>query len=201
MRSPVQRLLLAAVAFTALACDEGDATSLQITVDANMAGSLSLCRLTIPDAAATSENEATGVAWQHRAALTCTTGRFGNLDELTVADMTFSHEAEEDGHTYLRIELPRGPSARWPALLTVTAAGARRTALSAFDPTGRMKEVGENLRLVVLLPQDVGTHGALPTMGGVTASADKREASLLVPLTVALTDGPPLVWTVTWERP
>jgi hypothetical protein len=175
-------------------------SSVQLVLAADFSGTVSLSRLSIPEGPTEAESQAGGASWQHRAQLTCSTGRFSDVGELVLADLRITREVAADGHAHLRVELPRGAAARWPALLTVTATGPRRSALSALDPTGRMNEVGDNLRLRIRAPATVATHGVLPSEDDLTSEADRDEASLVVPLEVALAEGPPLVWTLTWER-
>jgi hypothetical protein len=183
------------------ACDETDAVAVRIRVEPDLSGVVATSGVRVPDPAAPMEHVSSGVTWTGRLNLVCALGEFESLSELAIEDVTF--EAGSAGATlsYVEVTLPRGPQARWPRALVPLSEDERRDAARTLDPAGRLRAVGDTVKLELELPERVIGHGLSSRTLGAKEKADGTKATLVVPLASALEPGEPLIWNVTWRRP
>jgi len=200
MRNVPRALVAVVVAAALVACDESDAVAVRVTVQPDFSGTVSTSVLAVPASAGPVEGACTGASWTNRAELSCSTGTFARLDRLGVADIAFAHGVTPEGIGYLRVTLPRGEGARWPDVLLMTDAERRGAAAAALDPTGRFDRLGESLKLAVELPAQVATEGFTPNVAQIDSSVDGRSAEMVVKLDAALSEGEPILWTLTWNQ-
>jgi len=179
-------------------CDEGDAVAVRIRVDADLTGQVTTCSLQRLEAPGPAEGAAAGVDWQARGALVASTGRFAALSGLRLGEITFAASRNAEGITVVQITVPRGLDVQWPRLLTVVKKDEREQALSTFEPGGFSKKLGATARIVVEAPGTIVSSGLRESPRGVDGTLEKRRATLTIDLTAAYTDGPPLVWHLTW---
>lgn len=177
-------------------CDESDAVSVSLRLDASLGGELTVCRLVVPDEDGPVRRDSSGITWGQQAALVCASGRFDDIARVQIGDVTITRGGTADGLGWVRVRVPVGPEVRWPALLTLVDEQERKKAL---DGLAGMAGIGESVKFSIELPDDVVTHGIKPERAGVSIDAQGDTAEMLVPVHVALTAGDPLVWTITWE--
>ena len=122
------------------------------------------------------EARAQGVTWQARASLLAVQGKFAQLNDLkfgdgaTASGLRFSARLGDD-QPHLRVFVQRGAGAEWSKALAPDQ-GARRTMAGIYDPTGRTQEVGDTLRLEIVVPGEVVTFSAPTALSRSSLSAN-----------------------------
>jgi len=100
----------------------------------------------------------------------------------------------------IKVRIPRGPSVRWPAMLSEPSDERRAAASAALDPAGAAdSKVGRNATFVITVPGKVLGSAASQRARGLAATSDDATATLVVPMSFATAEGEPLIWHVTWE--
>jgi hypothetical protein len=151
-----------------------------------------------PMAAATA-GPATGVTWQRGGSLVYSQGSTTELAQVRFGDDSLSFQPRFDGEPKtLRVIVRRGAEAGWVKALT-PATATRRALAKVYDPSGKTKEIADQLRLEVQGLTEVVGSSALPAARGVTADRDGNRAFLVIPASTALDSGPELVWDITWK--
>ncbi len=140
------------------------------------------------------------MSWKSRVDLRCATGEFARLSELGLSDATVSAGEGEGGLCFLRLSLPRGPEIHWARELVPLDAAERKSAATAFDPSGQATEVGATVKFEITLPTNVIGNGVTPRPRGTKFKADGNVATLTVPVETALSQGEPIVWHLTWQK-
>jgi hypothetical protein len=182
----------------AAACSEADVVAVRVEVLPDGSGIVHASSLRIPQGKGPIEAETSGIEWQSRVDLFCVRGTFRKLEQLRIADITFTSTTGANGVSVLTATLPRGDQARWFRVLA-PAREERKVATETFDPTGTVKQPGGTVKLVITLPRPVIGHGVAPKGRGITEEAEKNQAQLVVPVDAALLNADPLVWDVTWR--
>jgi hypothetical protein len=77
---------------------------------------------------------------------------------------------------------------------------ARIDAAGALDPSGKSKDIGSNLKVVVELPAPAIGNGVTGKVRGTKASIEGSTATLIVPIQHARAGTEPLVWHLTWQK-
>jgi hypothetical protein len=181
-------------------CDESDAVAVRIQLRPDFSGTLTASALERPAEGARAPLEARGVTWKSRVDLHCATGDFARLAELGISDATLTAGEGEGGLCFLRLSLPRGPGIHWAHELVPLDAAERKSASSAFDPTGQVTEIGATVKFEVTLPSSVVGNGVTPRPRGTKFKGDGNIATLTVPVETALAQGEPIVWHLTWQK-
>ena len=190
-------LLLPLLALMA-ACSDAELVGLHVNLRADGSGVLTTRTLVEPKDAGPAEGKAQGVAWEHRAVLHLSQGSFASVQGLQFGDIRFSGKTGDGDIPRLRVFVPRGPDAAWVKALAPDQETRRRMA-KVYDPSGKTREIGENLLLEIQLPGPVISSGVLPTGRGVETAHERNKATLLVPAQTAVEKGEELVWDITWR--
>jgi hypothetical protein len=196
---PARPLAVAALAALAAGCDESDVVSVRIRLKEDLSGTIVTTSLLVPADAGPVERSSNGVTWSDRVNVVGAAGGFENLSALALGDILFACGVLAGGACYLQVTLPRGPDARWPKTFVPLADVEQRRLGPIFDPSGRAKGIGSNLKLWIELPAPALAHGLVPSATGARQSVEGNEASLVVPVDTARIGGRPLVWQITWK--
>src|SRR5688572_27076239 len=148
----MRRLLSCLVLLLAAACSEADVVAVRIEILPDGSGIVNASSLRIPQAKGPIEAETGGIEWQSRVDLFCARGTFRKIEQLKIADITFTSTSGANGVSVLTVTLPRGDGARWFRVLA-PAREERKVAGETFDPTGTVKHAGASVKLVVTLPR------------------------------------------------
>lgn len=181
------------------ACSSGELVGIHINLTKDGSGTVTTRSLVEPTAPSPAEARTQGVTWTARASLQCAQGKFQALSDLKVGDggLRFSPRLGDD-QPHLRVFVQRGPNAEWIKSL-VPDQVTRRAMAKVYDPTGRIEEVGEAVRIEIAVPGEVVTSGVQPTGRGVEAAHERKRAYLIVPVKSALEAGEEMVWDITWR--
>ncbi len=203
-RVATRRLLRAAACAAVLAapcalcgCDEGDASSIKIEMNDGWGGSITASSVVLVPEAGPVQRDAAGVAWKQSGGVVMSTGTFADLAKLRIADITFAYGGTGDMPQVVAT-LPRGPAAKWPGALSVADKAKREDAaagLAAMAP-----RIGSVLKVQLTVPkgQQVATAAIVGKGRGLNSTFEKTSATLVVPVDLALAEGPDLKWTITW---
>jgi len=182
------------------ACDETDLVSVRVRLREDLSGSVRSSALQESGAGGAVEAASLGVVWDSRAEVVCAAGRFAELSDLSLADARFEAGAGAGGLHFVRVVLPRGEGARWPAAFVPLAKDRREAVAQALDPERKASEVGEALKIEIELPGSVVSHGLTGKVRGAKSSAEGELATLIVPVDAGRTEGEPFVWHLTWQQ-
>lgn len=194
------RFVLLASLLVLPACDETDAVSVRLRVAPDFSGTLTLSSLRSVAAESQVALPNSGVRWNSQVELRAAAGEFTKLDELKLSDTRVSGGEGPGGLCFVRIELPRGENAQWARELVPLDAAQRKSAARALDPKSESDGVGESIKWEVTLPGKVLGNGLSGRTRGVKLDADNEVATLIVPVTTALSTGEALVWHITWQK-
>jgi hypothetical protein len=192
--------LLVALPLVLSGCDENDAVSIQVRLKDDGTGTLTVCGMLLPTAPARVETASKGVEFDRRVELSAATGRFTALTGAAVADITFSSGEGEGGFRFVKVVVPQGAAAQWPDIFVPFDERARIDAAGALDPSGKSKDIGSNLKIVVELPAPAIGNGVTGKVRGTKASIEGSTATLVVPIQHARAGTEPLVWHLTWQK-
>jgi len=145
------------------------------------------------------EGRSAGVAWDARANLYCSQGRFTNLGEVKFGEgeVRFSVAMGEE-LPRLRVFVQRGPDVKWINAL-VPDAENRKAMAPIYDPSGKTKSVADAVRIEVMVPGQVISSGVQPSGRGIEAVHERSRAYLVVPVRTAQEKGEELVWDISWK--
>ncbi len=191
-------LAVLSLALLATACDEDDAISIRVRLDKDLGGTLitsALAQPVAPDAVAAS---ASGVTFERQVALRGAKGRFTKFDGLIVGDVRFAAGTTDSGFSYVRVEVPTGPDARWPALFVPLTEVERLSAAEAFELSGDAQDLGRTFQIRIELPGTIVSNGTKGKLRGSKNDSDDNVATLRVPIQAAREGKEPLVWQITW---
>lgn len=178
-------------------CGEEDLTSIAITLNADGSGTVRLAGLRVPTQPAAFEQHAQGVEFDDRGRVQfdASMGGFSNIESLNIGGITFSHTAK-DGSELLVVTVPRDGAA-WAKMLAPSERD-RTAAAAAFAADGKMKRVGDTIKISITVPRDVLAANTAPYQRGVSSKMRKNQAILLLPAETAEHRGTPLKWHITW---
>lgn len=194
------KALLFALPLVLSGCDENDAVSIQVRLKDDGTGSFTVSGMTIPSEAARVEAAAQGVTFDRRVELSAATGRFVALTGTSVADITFSAGEGEGGFRFVKVIVAQGAAAQWPDTFVPFDERARLDAAGALDPSGKSKDIGSNLKIVIDLPAPAVSNGVTGKVRGTKTSVDGSTATLVVPIQAARGGTEPLLWHLTWQK-
>jgi copper chaperone CopZ len=181
-------------------CDEDDAVSIQVRLKDDGSGTFTVSGMTIPTEAARVETAAKGVTFDRRVEISAATGRFTTLTGTSVADITFSAGEGDGGFRFVKVIVPQGVASQWPDTFVPFDERARLDAAGALDPSGKSKDIGSNLKVVIELPAPGIGNGVTGKVRGTRVSIDGSTATLLVPIQGSRGGLEPLVWHLTWQK-
>ena len=201
----------ALLALLTVACEETDVVAIRVRLEDPARGTVVVHSLQAPRNQGPVESASQGVDWQQRMNLVCASGRFSDIGQLHVEDITFSGGATSKGAGYVQVSLPRGPKARWPGIVADAAPDQLQKAGRFLQPSGELK-LGTALKIEIELPGAVVAQGTKPQLHKVkTATANLRHekdrskaknrlATLVVPLELARQGAGDIVWHVMWQE-
>jgi len=182
-------------------CDDADASNLRIKLNADFSGTVRATRLVIPTQPGQAMSSTTGVTWTAAAQVMSIAGSFPNINEVRVEDITFSGERTPKGLRILRVTMPRGPEARWPAALTMPNKDKRRETNDALNPDQKASRLGSIVEISIELPFPPVSQGVSPQNSAIKASAEKNTVTLSVSVDAGMKAGAEIVWDITWNEP
>lgn len=199
----LRRFAFAASALCLLAlsgCDDTDAASVRIKLKPDGGGSIALSNIINPTTPTAPENvtSGSGLTWDGRAGVAVARGNFSDISSLNVGEITFKRTVTGN-QNYLEVVMPRGAGVAWPKLLAGATPADRAMAAKMMLPDEPETKLGTLVKVVIELPAKPLTTAANVSGKGVSASADDKVVTLIVPLTTAMDAGKPLVWVTTWE--
>lgn len=188
------------------ACDEADATSVKITLAADLSGTI-VTSSVVSQSAGPAEGAISGggVAWDSRGGVVVSRGTFKDVKGLTLGEVTFAMGdfAGKGAGKTMKVILPRGPGVKWPAMLAPMDEKARMGTASALDQAAvdekRASTIGQSVKITIRTPGKPTGSMVNVSARGVDASSDRKEVTLVVPLRVVMEAGPALEWVVGWE--
>ncbi len=192
--------LLLALPLVLSGCDENDAVSIQVRLKDDGSGTLTVSGMMLPSAPARVETAAKGVSFDRRVELSAASGRFPVLNGASVSDITFSAGEGDGGFRFVKVVLPQGAASEWPDTFVPFDERARIEAAGALDPSGKSKDVGSNLKIVIELPAPAIGNGVTGKVRGTKASIEGSTATLIVPIQGSRGGTEPLVWHLTWQK-
>lgn len=181
-------------------CDENDAVSIQVRMKDDGSGTFTASGMLIPTERSRVETAAQGVTFDRRVELSAATGSFTALTGTSISDITFSSGEGEGGFRFVKVVLAQGTSAQWPEVFVPFDERARLEAAGALDPSGKSKDVGSNLKIVIELPGPAIGNGVTGKVRGTKATVEGSTATLIVPIQNSRTGNDPLVWHLTWQK-
>ncbi|MBL8859894.1 MAG: hypothetical protein JNL28_15410 [Planctomycetes bacterium] len=193
-------LLLFALPLVLTGCDENDAVSIKVRLKDDGGGTFTVSNMNLPGEPTRAETATGGVSYDKRIELAAATGRFAALTGVTVSDITFAAGEGEGGFRFVKVTLPQGAGAQWPATFVPFDERTRIDAAGALDPSGKAKDVGANLKIELELPAPAIGNGVTGKARGTKASIEGTKATLVVPIQAARAATEPLVWHLTWQR-
>jgi hypothetical protein len=194
-RVPLGLLLLSVLG----ACSGNELVGVHVTLQPDGSAIVTTRALVDLPAAAPAAGPGTGVAWQRGGSLVYQQGSATDLAQVRFGDDSLRFQPRLDGEPKtLRVVVQRGADAGWVKALT-PAQATRRALAKVYDPTGKTKEIADQLRLEVQGLSEVVGSSALPAARGVTADREGNRAFLVIPASTALESGPELVWDITWK--
>jgi hypothetical protein len=191
------------LAFSALlllpGCDETDAVAVRLRLQNDLSGTLTTSTLELPAQGGPVVAATQGVEWNARVSVVCNTGTFASLADVKLFDVVTAGGATPGGMSWASVTIPRGANVAWAKALVPLGPEDRAKSARAFDPSGKTSEVGATIKFEVTLPASAIGNGLKGKVRGVKVSAEGEVATLIVPIEVALTEGDPLIWHLTWQ--
>jgi hypothetical protein len=181
-------------------CDENDAVSIQVRLKDDGSGTLTVSGMLLPTEPAHVETAAKGVTFDRRVELSAATGRFASLTGTSVSDISFSAGEGDGGFRFVKVVLPQGAASQWPDTFVPFDERARIDAAGALDPSGKAKDIGSNMKIVIELPAPAVGNGVTGKVRGTKATAEGSTATLVVPIQGSRAGTEPLVWHLTWQK-
>jgi hypothetical protein len=192
--------LFLALPFVLSGCDENDAVSIQVKLKDDGSGTLTVSGMLLPAEPSKVEAASQGVQFDRRVELSAASGRFTALTGATVADITFNSGEGEGGFRFVKVVVPQGAGAQWPDAFVPFDERARLDAAGALDPSGKSKDIGSNLKVVIELPAPAIGNGVTGKVRATKASIEGSTATLIVPIQNSRAGTEPLVWHLTWQK-
>lgn len=198
-RTRLAPLAIVATAMLSGGCASQDPAGVRIVVDATGKGTMTVAALTSPPIETISPKAAAGVAWKDGAQLTITVGDFSSLGDVSLEDLRVdAADFAADGGT-VRVVIPRGADARWYRSLHVSPE-ARKKQQAALDRAIQKVELNENLTISVEITGAAVAASLVQTVPGVSVTAKRGVATIVMPMDVLEKSGPPMVFAINWER-
>jgi len=195
----MRRLFFLPVFLVAIGCDEADSTSVRLVIQADLSGTVTTSSLSKLESSALESESSPGIQWTARAQVVALQGRFGDLSKapLKIGDLTFEVSNHGPGFR-LRVTLPTGPEAKWPALIAPSDPSHRDAIRAAMDPEDETGRLGEEIKIQIDLPKEPVASGYRPDLAPVRDSVDKKRVTLIVKVDKLRAGGRMIEWDVTW---
>lgn len=202
---PIFATLAVAGSLFLAGCDENDAVSVKVRLKDDGSGTLTVSGMVMPTEPSAVERAAaagptSGLAFDKRVELSAASGRFTALTGISVADIAFASGEGEGGFRFVTVTVPQGNNARWPATFVPFDERTRLDAAGALDPSGKAKDVGQNIKIEIELPAPGVGNGVTGKVRGTKASLEGATATLVVPIQASKGATEPLVWHLTWQK-
>jgi len=193
-------LAIFAVAVFSGGCASQDPAGVRIAVDATGKGTMTVAALTMPAIASIGPKASEGVVWTDGVQLTITAGDFDSLGGVSYEDLVFdAADFAADGGT-VRVMIPRGADARWYRTLHVSPE-ARKAMQKALDRAIQKVDLNQNLTIAIEITGAAVAAGLVQTVPGVSVTAKRGVATVVMPMDLLEKSGPPMVLAINWERP
>lgn len=179
------------------ACTGSEIVGLHLAVQADGTATLTARALVETGTPGPAEVVVKGATWGKRAALVYSQGTVTKLEDLRFGDESLRIKPRMDANK-VTVTIERGATAGWVAAL-VPEKAKRRELATVYDPLGKVKEIGDALRIELVLPGTVNGSSVLPTARGVEAGREQNRAYLTIPVETAREKGDTLSWDITWQ--
>ncbi len=199
VRALAAGLLLLGTALVLAACDQTDASAVKITLKPDLSGEVLSSSVIVKPAEGPVQKAASGVSWNTTGAVVVAKGTFADITKMDIGGITFAIGGP-GADPMLRVTLPRGPDAKWPALFTDASKDARAIAAKALEPGAKNPTIGEAIKIQITIPGVVVTAGETSKARGVNSSFEETTVTLSVPVAAAIAPGDPIVWHITWRE-
>ena len=182
------------------ACSDSELVGIHLKIGKDGTGTLTVRALQESTTPGPGEMRAQGVQWQERAFLVSSQGTFHQVDDIAFGgdELRFKSGSKTDDMPHLRVTVKRRPDLTWVQSL-VPDQQRRRDLARVHDPTGKTREIGDAIRLEVMVPDTVVSTGVQPAGRGIDAQHERNVAYLVLPVQNLLEKGDDLVWDVSWK--
>lgn len=181
------------------ACSDPELVGIHVNLQRDGSGTVTTRALVATAAQSPAESKTQGITWSTRANLCCSQGTFRSLGEVKFGDGELRFVAATgDELPRLRVFVQRGPAAKWVQALVPDLEG-RRAMAKVYDPSGKTKEIGDAIRIEIMVPGTVISSGVQPAGRGVDASHERNRAILVIPVATASEKGEELVFDLSWK--
>jgi hypothetical protein len=193
-------LLIPAAAAVLPACSQSDASSLKLTLRQDLSGELLTSSVALREARdGPVQTAVSGADWKAAGTLVVARGEFADVGKLNIGGISFTPSVR-GGAPVLRVTIERGSAAKWPDAFTVTDREARKNTALTLDPSAKASSIGEAIKLQISVPGQVISAGTDNKERGVNSSYEETLATLIIPARVAIADGRPITWHITWKE-
>jgi hypothetical protein len=193
---PLPRLLLWLLPFFA-ACSGNEIVGLHLRLQQDGSADLTARALVASPTPSPAEVTGKGVNWGLRAALVHSQGAVAKLADLRFGDDALQFTPRMDANK-LTVRIERSATAGWVTALAPDKR-TREQLAPVVDPSRKVTEVGDALRIEIELPAAAVGSSVLPSARGVEVGRDGRRAWLSIPVATAREPGEALTWDVTWN--
>lgn len=197
MRNPIQRLALALLPILA-ACSDTELVGVHVRLAKDGSGTVTTRALQAATTPGSAEGKVRGVQWQVRADLMSSQGTFQKIEDLSFGDGEVRFVMSHDDSPHLRVLVQRRPDLTWVQALTPDQV-TRRSLAKVHDPSGKTREIGDAIRIEVVLPDTAISSGVQPAGRGIEAQHERNKAYLILPVQSLLEKGDELVWDLSWK--
>ncbi len=193
----MRTLALLPVLLALVACSGSEIVGLHIALQPDGSASITARALTESPTPSPAEVTSKGALWGKRAALVHSQGTVQKLADLRFGDDSLVIKPHLDANK-VTVRIERGATVGWVTAL-VPDKQTRRDLALVYDPLGKTKEIGDTLRIELVLPATVNGSSVLPTARGVEAGREGNRAFLSIPVETAREKGDALSWDITWQ--
>ena len=194
-------LVLGAVFAAVAGCSSQDPVGVRVNLGQAGSGTIAVAALSLPEISKEVASQSDGVVWSMDARLNVTTGKFENLDGVTIEDLRIrSKDFGTDGSGTIRISMPCGKDAKWFRSLHVSSSD-RGTLRKALDQSINEIELHENITVAVAVDGARVAGSLVQPIPRVTVGSKEDTCTLVVPLEILESRTNPLVLVLNWERP
>jgi hypothetical protein len=193
---PLPRLLLWLLPCFA-ACSGNEIVGLHLRLQPDGSADLTARALVASPTPSPAEVTGKGVNWGLRAALVHSQGAVAKLADLRFGDDALQFTPRMDANK-LTVRIERSATAGWVTALAPDKR-TREQLAPVVDPSRKVTEVGDALRIEIELPAAAVGSSVLPSARGVEVGRDGRRAWLSIPVATAREPGEALTWDVTWN--
>lgn len=192
MRTWLPRAVFTLLILSLASCGDAGVATIRIQLNSDQSGTVTMSSLLVSTEPGPIEGQTTGVTWTDRTNLACSGGSFTSFDGLKISDIEFKQTGQ-----LVRVTLPRGKDAKWPAAFTPVKAERAKVA-KTFDPRDQLANATTHLSIEIDFTQRVVSSDVDPPARGLTPDKPKeRRATLVIPVDRAVGEGEPFTWHVT----